>query len=118
MRCIFLPPTNEVWGKVIFSEVCVILFTGRISIHGVTARGISVQESLSRGSLSWGLCQGSLSRGSLCRRSLSQGSLPRGSLSSRSLSGSLCQGDPPHDFPYYKIHYNSIILSQMYWLFK
>ena len=24
----FLPPANEVWGKVIFLQVCVILFTG------------------------------------------------------------------------------------------
>ena len=25
----FLPPANEVWGKVIFLHLCVILFTGR-----------------------------------------------------------------------------------------
>ena len=26
--CPFLPPENEVWGKVMFLHVCVILFTG------------------------------------------------------------------------------------------
>ena len=41
------PPTNEVWGKVIFSQSCVIP-----SVHGVGGGGLHP----SRGSASRGLC--------------------------------------------------------------
>ena len=40
-----LPQVNEVWGKVMFLHLCVILFTGR----GISVQGVSVQG---------GLCQG------------------------------------------------------------
>ena len=32
----FLPPANEVWGKVIFSATCVFLFGGGASLYDVT----------------------------------------------------------------------------------
>ena len=39
-RLNFLPPANEVWGKVIFSETSVILFTGgRSAYRGVCLLG-------------------------------------------------------------------------------
>ena len=65
---LFLSPANKVWSKVIFSEACVILFTGWISVwyHFCLAAWSHVP---SRGSLSGG----SLSRGSLSRGSVSGG---------------------------------------------
>ena len=52
-----LPPTNEVWGKVIFSQASVCLSTGGVSVRGagslsreggslsrgISFRGLSVQ---------------------------------------------------------------------------
>ena len=32
--CMLLPPANEVWGKVIFLHVCVILSMGGVVMHG------------------------------------------------------------------------------------
>ena len=32
--CVFLPPANEVWGKVIFLHLSVILFTGGVACSG------------------------------------------------------------------------------------
>ena len=56
----FLPPANEVWGKVMFLHLCVILFTGGgglcLSMHHRSHdRGVSVRGSLSGGSLSRGV---------------------------------------------------------------
>ena len=58
----FLPPANEVWGMVMFLHLCVILFTGGVSVQGVSVQGgsvyggfcplVSVWGSLSEGSLS------------------------------------------------------------------
>ena len=56
----FYRPQNEVWGKVMFSFACVILFTGGGPCPGVSVWGVSVQRGLCSG----GLCPGgSLSRG-------------------------------------------------------
>ena len=57
----FLPPANEVWSKVMFMHLCVILFEGvsvPACITGHMTRGVCPGGSLSRGSLSRGvLCQ-------------------------------------------------------------
>ena len=67
---ILLPPANEVWGKVMFLHLSVILFLGGLcpSMHhrshdqGVSVQGVSIQEGLCPGgSLSregMGLCPG------------------------------------------------------------
>ena len=109
-----LLPANEVWGKVMFLHLCVILFTGqggglcpsihhkshdrRFSVQGVSVQGGSLSGSLcpegplSRGSLSRGgsLTGGVSVHGSLCPlESLSGGVCPRGNLC---LGGSLSRG--------------------------
>ena len=39
----FLPPANEVWGKVMFLHLCVILFTGGGCIQeGVCVQGVCI----------------------------------------------------------------------------
>ena len=81
----FLPPANEVWGKVIISEACVILVMGWgwWSLYDVTSclaawshvpswgfclwSHVPSMGSLFRGSLSWGLCLGVSVYGSLSR---------------------------------------------------
>ena len=95
-----------------FFHLSVILFTGDVSIRGVSvqgglcpegplSKGVSVQRAMSRGSLSrrnlcpeGGLCPGgSLSRGLCPGKCLSGGSLSRGSMSKGSLfRGSLSKG--------------------------
>ena len=37
---LFLPPANEVWGKEMFSQACVILFTGVYIQGGSASRGV------------------------------------------------------------------------------
>ena len=64
-----LAPTNKVWGKVIFSQVSIILFMGLRPV------GVSLQLSL-------------------CPRVSVQGSLCQGSLSEGPLSEDLCPGGP------------------------
>ena len=69
--CPLLSPANEVWGKVMFLRLCVILFTGGICMMSlpvwqpVGGGIVSVQEDLCLG--------GSLSRGSLSVRGLCLG---------------------------------------------
>ena len=79
---ILLPPANEVWGKVIFSQASVILYTGEGSLSG---RGWSVQGGLClEASLSReGLCPGEgLSPGGISVWGVSvQGGIPRESQS-------------------------------------
>ena len=91
----FLPLANEVWGKVMFLHLCVILFTGGgmggVSVPTCTTDHITRGGSLSRESLSGGLCPGA----SLSRGSMSEGLCPGGSLSRGSLSGGVCQEDLP-----------------------
>ena len=41
---IFLPPANEVWSKVMFLHLSVILFTGGVSVQG----GLCLGGSLSK----------------------------------------------------------------------
>ena len=57
----FLPPANEIWGKVMFLHLCAILFTGgggpRFLSRGVS---VSVQGGLSRGVFLGKGCQGDL----------------------------------------------------------
>ena len=103
----FLPPANEVWGKVIISEACVILVMGWgwWSLYDVTSclaawshvpswgfclwSHVPSMGSLFRGSLSGGLClrvsvQGGFCRGDLCSKGdlcLGGGSLSGGCLS-------------------------------------
>ena len=82
-----LPPANEVWGKVIFSQASVCP-QGSLCLEGGPCPGglcpgVSVWGFLSRGSLSRGLCSGGLCQGGLCQGGLCQG----GSLFRRSLSG-------------------------------
>ena len=52
---ICLPPTNEVWGKVMFLHLCVILFTGG-GLHpgGLHPGGVCIGEG--GGSASRGVC--------------------------------------------------------------
>ena len=51
-----LPPANEVWGKVMFLHLCVILFTGRgVSVPACITGHMTGGASLSRGSLSLGV---------------------------------------------------------------
>ena len=83
---VLLPPATKL-GKIMFSHLSVILFTGVVSFQG----GLSVQWGLCPvGSLSGGLCPGWVSVwGSLSRGSLSRGvSVQEG--------GGLCQEDPPY----------------------
>ena len=58
---ILLPPANEVWGKVIFSQASVILYTveGSLSGGGGLSRGVYVWRDLSRE----GLCPRGYSKG-------------------------------------------------------
>ena len=89
----FLLPANEVWGKVMFLHLCVILFRGGLcmmSLHVWLPGLIFLLVGLCPG----GLCLGSLSRGDLCRGSLLGGGVfvQGGSLS----GGGLCPGDPPY----------------------
>ena len=63
---VFLPPANDVWGKVIFLQASVCPQVG-----GSLSREVSVKG---------GLCLGSLSRGSMSRRSLSGSLCPERSL--------------------------------------
>ena len=50
-----LPPANEVWGKVMFLHLCVILFTGGSASEGVCIQGgLHPGGSASRGSASEG----------------------------------------------------------------
>ena len=80
IRTIFLPPTDEVWGKVIFSQgglcqggLCPgVLHPGGLSVQG----GLCPGGSLSRVSLSWGFSV----KGGLCPEGglYSRGSLSRG----------------------------------------
>ena len=54
---VFLPPTNEVWGKVIFSEVCVknsVHRGGGYLVPGVWSRGVPGLGGLVWGVWSWG----------------------------------------------------------------
>ena len=112
LELLFLPPANEVWGKIMFLHLCVILFTvgggGEVSVPACTTGhmkngGLCPGGLCPRGLCPWGylggLCPwGSLSRGYLSRGSLSRGplsaeSLSRGPLSGESLSrGSLSRG--------------------------
>ena len=46
-----LPPANEVWGKVMFLHLCVILFSGPVFFPGLSLSG---GGSLSEGGLSGG----------------------------------------------------------------
>ena len=98
----FLPSANEVWCKVMFLLVPVILFTGRgggvgfpvcitghmPSIQGGSAyRGSAYRESGYRR-----VClQGSVSRGSAYRGSASRRSVYRGSAYRGSVSRGVCQ---------------------------
>ena len=69
-----LLPANEVWGKVIFSQVCVnhsVHRGGRGSLYDVTSCWAAWSHVPTRGSLSGR----PLSRGSLSRRSLYRGSV-------------------------------------------
>ena len=88
-----LLPANEVWGKVMFLHLCVILFMGGgvgVSVPAYITGHIT-GASLYRGSLSkGGLCPGVSVQGSLCPEGVSvhgvsvqRGSLSRGSLSRR-----------------------------------
>ena len=101
-----LLPTNQVWGKVIFSQACASHSVHRGSLYDVTSCLAAWFHVPSGGSLFlvpysyWGLCQGGLCQGglclgSLCRRVSVQGGLcPRGvSVQGGSLSkGGLCPG--------------------------
>ena len=95
-----LPPANEVWGKVMFLHLCVILFTEGLcpSMHhrshdrgfcvpgSMSTRSLST-GSLSRGgSLSGGLCLGASVQGASVQGDSVWGSLSKGSLSRASLS--------------------------------
>ena len=68
---VFLPPANEVWGKVMFLHLCVILFTcGGVCLQGVSIQGEGFYNwgggsSSSGGSASRSVCiwGGSVSRG-------------------------------------------------------
>ena len=60
---VYLPPANEVWGKVMFSEASVILSKG-VSVRVCLSKGISVQGDLCPGGVS---VQGDLCPGGLCR---------------------------------------------------
>ena len=90
---LFLPPANEVWGKVMFSLEC----------HS-DPRGVSIQG---------GLCSvwGSLSRG------VSIGDLCRGVSVGRSLSRGLCLGvsigETPHSCSLNKMIYLQMIASKV-----
>ena len=46
IHCVLLPPANEVWGKVMFLHLCVILFTGGVCIRGASASkgGVCIQD--------------------------------------------------------------------------
>ena len=52
-KFLFLPPANEVWGKVVFLHLCVILFTGGLGfpacITGHMTRGSASGEGLPPG---------------------------------------------------------------------
>ena len=97
---VLLPPTNKVWGKVIFSEEGVSHSVHRASLYDVTSCMDAWSHIPSRGSLSlaacsfWGSVSGGSLLGGLCLGwSLSGGLCLEGSLSRCwSLSGVLCQG--------------------------
>ena len=142
-----LSPANEVWGKVMFLHMCVILFTeGWLpSMHhmshdqGVCIRG---RGSASRGSASSGVCiWGSAFRriciqgGSASRWSASRGVCLQGREGSASGGGlgrltSLPRGEveqtPPRYMEYYGIrltsgwyasYWNAFLLPRCGWLF-
>ena len=48
---VFLPPANKIWGKVMFSHLCVILFTGGGGLHpkGSASGGVCIQGGLHPG---------------------------------------------------------------------
>ena len=93
---LLLPPANEVWGKVIFSEACV-----KNSVHGggggclVCSRGVSALGVSAPG----GICSGGVcSRGSLLPGGLLPGGLLLGGVSAPGgclLSGGCAWWRPP-----------------------
>ena len=93
----YLPPAKEVWGKVMFLHMSVILSKGKGSLYDVTSSLATWSHVPSRGSLSRGTCRGVF----VLRESPSLGVCPgglfckkksRGSLSWESLSRDLCPG--------------------------
>ena len=48
IHSVFLPPANEVLGKVMFFDRCVILFTGGLHLRDLHPRGLHPGESASR----------------------------------------------------------------------
>ena len=78
----FLPPANEVWGKVLLINLS--LSRGSLS-RGALSRGLSPEGSVSRRAF-WP--EGSLSRGSLARGVSIQGVSGQGPLSGRPLQSS------------------------------
>ena len=88
----FLLPANEVWGKVMFLHLCVILFRGGLCMMSLPV-WLPGLIFLLVGLCPGGLCLGSLSRGDLCRGSLLGGSLSREDLC-RGGGGSLSGGPP------------------------
>ena len=70
----FLPPANDVWGKVIFSQVCLIpsVHGGGVCIQGVCIqgglhlRGLHLGGSASRGSASGGSASGGSASSGVC----------------------------------------------------
>ena len=64
---VFLPPANEVWGKVIFLHLCVILFIGGVCfpacITGHMTRGSASVGGLHLWGLHWGSASGGFASG-------------------------------------------------------
>ena len=111
-----LPPANEVWGKVIFSEACV-----KNSVHrGVPGWGVSAPGGVPGlgGCLVWGgLLPGGVSTlgGAWSGGCLLVGCLLlRGAWSGRVCSGGVPGGDPPDGYCYgqHASYWNASLLTK------
>ena len=98
LELLFLPPANEVWGKIIFLHLCVILFTvggGGSLCPSMHHRSHEKRGSLSRGSLSMGVSRRSLSMGVSVKGVFVQGASVCG-VSVKGISiqgGGICPGE-------------------------